>query len=235
MPHKLRFFAVVPAAGAGRRMATEIPKQYLKVLGKTLLEHTLGQLLIESRFEKIIVPVAAADSVWPTLEISARADVISVVGGRERCDSVLAGLQALAPFASDDDWVLVHDVARPCITGADIQRLIDVLCDQPVGGLLAVPVSDTIKQVDERGQVMATVDRQALWQALTPQMFRFGLLKTALERSLAAQAVITDEASAIEWLGYQPVVVEGRRDNIKVTRPEDLALVEFYLQRLQER
>jgi len=153
---------------------------------------------------------------------------MSVEGGRERCDSVLNGLQALSPWAQENDWVLVHDAARPCVTTEAIQTLITSVGGHEVGGILAVPVSDTLKRADGK-VISATLDRRSLWQAHTPQMFRYSLLKESLERALANNFSVTDEASALEFSGYQTLLVEDRRDNIKVTRPEDLAMAEAIL------
>ena len=225
-----RYFAIVPAAGVGSRMGAECPKQYLPLHGKSVLEHSLKKLLTLPCLERLLVPLAATDEYWRDLPIFADERVTPVNGGRERCDSVLNGLIALTDVADDQDWVLVHDVARPCVRQSDIARLIDSLQHDAVGGILAVPVSDTIKRVTTATLIDATVDRSQLWQAQTPQLFRYGLLRDALGSALQSGAVITDEASALEWAGRQPRVVEGSRDNLKITRPEDLALAEYFLQ-----
>jgi 2-C-methyl-D-erythritol 4-phosphate cytidylyltransferase len=154
-----------------------------------------------------------------------------VTGGTERCHSVLKALDALAGEAAAEDWVLVHDAARPCLSRADLYRLVDCLRDHPVGGLLAVPVRDTMKRCSPDGSVMATVERAGLWHAYTPQMFRFGLLSASLRSSIAAGELVTDEAAAVERAGLVPRVVEGSFGNIKVTRPQDLALAAFFLGR----
>ena len=152
-----------------------------------------------------------------------------VTGGAERCHSVLNGLEALRQHADLTDWVLVHDAARPCLAVADLDRLMNELADDPVGGLLAAPVRDTLKQADSAGRVATTVDRSRLWHALTPQMFRLGRLRDALNAALARGLLVTDEAGAMEAAGFAPRLIEGRADNVKITRPEDLALAEFYL------
>jgi 2-C-methyl-D-erythritol 4-phosphate cytidylyltransferase len=154
-----------------------------------------------------------------------------VTGGAERGQSVRNGLEALREWAGPDDWVLVHDAVRPCLCTEDLDRLLAELDDDPVGGLLAVPVRDTLKQADATGRVATTVDRAQLWHALTPQMFRLGLLCDALQSALARGLRVTDEAAAMEAAGFSPRLVEGRADNVKITRPEDLALAEFYLTR----
>jgi 2-C-methyl-D-erythritol 4-phosphate cytidylyltransferase len=224
-----QFFAVVPAAGAGSRMQADCPKQYLSVQGKTILEHTLSKLLSVTRLQAIVVAVSDSDDYWRELAVFSRQSVFVANGGAERCDSVLNGLLALADMAKDDDWVLVHDVARPCVKVADVDKLIEQLQGDPVGGILAVPASDTLKRVGGN-TVEATIDRSIVWQAQTPQMFRYKVLRDALTEALEQSITITDEASAIESAGLKVKVVEGSRDNIKVTRPEDLALAAYFLQ-----
>jgi 2-C-methyl-D-erythritol 4-phosphate cytidylyltransferase len=223
------YFAVIPAAGVGRRMAGDGPKQYLTIAGKTILEHTLITLLKEPRLQKLVVVVGREDDRWQQLAVFNDPRVATVEGGAERCHSVLNGLNFLQESSAVQDWVLVHDVARPCIQLADIDHLITALADGEDGGLLAIPVTDTLKQLDSQRRVTATLDRSRLWQAQTPQMFRYGLLRQALAEGIAKGLRITDEASAIEQMGGTVTVVEGCRSNIKVTRPEDLALAEFYL------
>jgi 2-C-methyl-D-erythritol 4-phosphate cytidylyltransferase len=225
------YFAVIPAAGVGRRMAGNCPKQYLSVAGKSIIEHTLLTLLQEPRLQKLVVALGQDDDRWQQLEVFNNPRIETVVGGEERCHSVLNGLQHLQAACTDRDWVLVHDVARPCIQLTDIDRLISDLASDESGGLLAMAASDTMKQVDSRLRVTATLDRSQLWQAQTPQMFRYNALYQALTRAIAQGQSITDEASAIEWAGGSVRVVEGSRSNIKITCPEDLALAEFYLSR----
>ena len=228
-----RFFAIVPAAGVGKRVGGDIPKQYLSVNGKTILEHTLLELLAVERIEKIIVPVGRDDDYWRQLNVFSSPRIEVTTGGAERVDSVLAGLKYCARNACAHDWVLVHDVARPCIQRESINHLIDTLQHHSVGGLLAVPATDTIKQTghssDSQPVAERTVDRSRLWHAQTPQMFGLQLLTQAIESGMAEHADITDEASAVELQGLQPLLVEGLRSNIKVTRPEDIALAAYYL------
>lgn len=226
----MRFWGIVPAAGVGKRMGAELPKQYLPVLGKPVLEHTLTRLLAVSRIDGLVVALGREDPYWPTLSVANDPRIRIADGGAERADSVLAALNALSRFADLDDWVLVHDAARLCVTVADIDRLIDTLQHDAVGGILALPSSDTLKSVDGC-QIVETVRRERIWRALTPQMFRLGPLGDALSNASARGLTVTDEASAIELAGQIPKVVEGRPDNIKITRPEDLALAEFYLER----
>jgi len=224
-------WAIVPAAGVGRRMGSEAPKQYLLLQGQTILDRTIGRLLEVPQIRQLRVVVSADDGWWGASLFSADSRVVRVTGGAERCHSVLNALHALSTTASADDWVLVHDAARPCVRPADIGRLIAALSGHSVGGLLAVPLHDTIKQATSEGRVQATLPRETLWRAYTPQMFRLGELTQALKQALGAGQRVTDEASAMELAGWQPLLVEGAADNIKITRPEDLELAAFYLQR----
>jgi len=224
------YFAVIPAAGIGRRMAGDAPKQYLAIAGKTILEHTLATLLAEPRLETLVVVVGPQDQQWQQLAVFNHPRVETVAGGEQRCHSVLNGLNYLQTRCTENDWVLVHDVARPCVRLQDIDRLLSaVSAGQDDGGLLAVPASDTIKQVDKQQRVTATLDRSQLWQAQTPQMFRYGRLRQAMLAAIADNQLVTDEAAAIELSGGSVRLVEGSASNIKVTRAEDLALAEFYL------
>ena len=217
------FWAVIPAAGVGARMAADRPKQYLQLGGRTILEHSPNCFLDHPSVKGVVVSLAADDPFWPGLPCANDPRIQRANGGRERADSVLNALLLLhAQGAADSDWVLVHDAARPNLARSDLDRLLLELADDPVGGLLAVPARDTLKRVDANGRVSATVDRSTIWQAYTPQMFRLGALHRALADSLVADVAITDEASAIEWSGQAPRLIEGRNDNIKVTRPEDL-------------
>ncbi|WP_163834987.1 2-C-methyl-D-erythritol 4-phosphate cytidylyltransferase [Spartinivicinus ruber] len=222
-------WAIVPAAGIGSRMQQNKPKQYLEINGQSILSHTLTRLL-QFPFQKIIVAVAADDQWFDQLPVSKNVRVIKIEGGAERYQSVANGLNWLANCATAKDWVMVHDAARPCIRQEEIQKLYQALVDHPVGGLLGVPVKDTIKAVNTKKEVKQTVSRENLWQAQTPQMFRFGLLKQALTEALTKTQLVTDEASAIELLGYLPQMVEGRDDNLKITRPVDLPLAAFCLE-----
>jgi 2-C-methyl-D-erythritol 4-phosphate cytidylyltransferase len=212
-------------------MGTEVPKQYLPLRGRSLLDHALAALLAHPALRRVAVAVAADDDRWRAGEHARDPRVHWVSGGAERCHSVLNALAALAGEAAPDDWVLVHDAARPCLDPRDLQRLVEVLRNHPVGGLLGVPVRDTMKRCAADGTVLATVDRTGLWHAYTPQMFRFGLLRSALQAALAAGDLVTDEAAAVERAGLVPRMVEGSVDNIKVTRPQDLPLAEFFLAR----
>ncbi len=235
MSSRANYWVVVPAAGIGSRMNAPVPKQYLKLAGRCVIEHTLARLCAHPKIGAVIVSLSADDEWWREIDTDRFAKpIISVLGGAERCHSVLNGLRALAERAAGDDWVLVHDAARPCLRVADIDRLVELLQDHPVGGLLGLPVADTMKRTDGAGEVVETVSRDALWRALTPQMFRLEMLTQALERALKGGFLVTDEASAMEHGGHRPLMVEGHADNIKITRPQDLALAEIYLQQQQE-
>lgn len=217
------FWAVIPAAGVGARMAADRPKQYLHLGGRTILEHSLDCFLDHPGLKGLVVSLAEDDPYWPDLASSRDPRIQRAPGGAERADSVLNALLHLhAQGASEDDWVLVHDAARPNLARSDLDKLLGELAHDPVGGLLAVPAKDTLKRADANGRVAETIDRSTIWQAYTPQMFRLGALHRALADSLVADVAITDEASAMEWAGQSPRLIEGRSDNLKVTRPEDL-------------
>ena len=223
-----RFYAIVPAAGSGARFGAQMPKQYLPVAGRPLIFHTLYTLCHYAPIERVIVVLAPDDPWWGRYDWEAMGPKLETVyrGGATRAQSVLAGLQAAETALSDDDWVMVHDAARPCLSEIQLQRLVDTLADDPVCGILAVPVADTLKLADADQRVAETRSRDGLWQAQTPQMFRAGLLRAALERDSG----VTDEAGAIETAGYKPHLVQGDITNLKVTYPADLALAELILQ-----
>jgi len=223
-PHVI---AVVPAAGIGSRMLSECPKQYLSIGDKTILEHSLDALLAHPAVTRVIVALSPQDVHFATLPAARDPRIVQVVGGTQRADSVLAGLKA----AGRAQWVLVHDAARPCLHQSDLSRLLALTGHSRVGGILAAPVRDTMKRARPgcADSIDHTVERESLWHALTPQLFPLALLRECLERALREGATITDEASALEYCGYHPELVSGRSDNLKVTRPEDLALAEFYL------
>ena len=218
-----RAWAVVPAAGSGRRMGAAVAKQYLPLRGQPLLAHALEPLLACTRLDAVVLVVAGDDTRWRE-SVPRDARLLLAAGGELRRDSVMNGLERLADVAADDDWVLVHDAARPCLSAGELEALFEALADDPVGGLLAVPLADTLKSADDSGRVAATVPRENLWRALTPQMFRYGLLRRALAAAVAAGIVVTDEAAAVEHAGHRPMLVPGRAANLKVTGPEDLAL-----------
>ncbi|HMU65763.1 MAG TPA: 2-C-methyl-D-erythritol 4-phosphate cytidylyltransferase [Cellvibrionaceae bacterium] len=228
-----RLWALIPAAGTGSRMQAASPKQYLPLAGKTLLEVTLGKFLSRRDLAGLLLVSAADDSRAAALELP----LLRCSGGASRADSVLAGIEfLLTQGAEGQDYVLVHDAARPCVTTERIDALIQTVLAQGRGGLLACPVSDTLKQSDgeQLPATSCTLDRTQIWQAHTPQMFRLGELKAALQQAKILGQAVTDEASALELTGVKPLLVADRRDNIKVTLPEDLALAEFILQRHEE-
>ncbi|AXH82545.1 TPA: 2-C-methyl-D-erythritol 4-phosphate cytidylyltransferase [Haemophilus influenzae] len=216
--------AVLPAAGVGSRMQADKPKQYLTLLGKTLLEHTLDVMLSYPAVSKIILAVSKDDPYISTLSLDPKIQLVE--GGTTRAESVLNGLNAIA---EKNAWVLVHDAARPCLQHADIDKLLAI--EDKQGAILAIPATDTIKRSDNQQCIVKTEDRSQLWQAMTPQFFPVDILRDALSTGIQQGANITDEASAMELAGFRPHLVAGRSDNLKVTRPEDLALAEFYLTR----
>ncbi|KLN97964.1 2-C-methyl-D-erythritol 4-phosphate cytidylyltransferase [Moellerella wisconsensis] len=232
-----RIVALIPAAGIGSRMKTASPKQYLTVAGQTIIEHTLSALLLNPRISQIIIALSPEDELFSKLAVANNPRITTVIGGKQRADSVLAGLDALAAAENGENaWVLVHDAARPCLHQDDLNNIIQLVdIDNCCGGILASPVRDTMKRsMQNRSVIDHTVDRSALWHALTPQVFPLYLLRKCLNKALSEHAIITDEASALEYCGYQPTLVTGRADNLKVTQPEDLALAEFYLSRMNK-
>jgi len=235
----MRYWVIVPAAGSGSRFGGERPKQYAPLAGCTVIEHTLERLL-ELEAQALVLVINPDDSYWQSLSISKDPSIRTCAGGAERADSVYLALKSIAAEADEMDWVLVHDVARPCVRVSDIRLLIETLSAHPVGGLLATPVSATLKRVGDSqysaaakvktaGTVLETVSREHLWAAATPQMFRFGLLMKALQQCRNAGISPTDEAGAIERLGLQAEIVEGHSDNLKITHGADLALAEAVL------
>lgn len=222
--------AIVPAAGVGKRMQSQHPKQYLPLAGKTVIEHTLTKLLASQYVERVIVALGAEDGYFNDLDIAQHPQVIAVTGGKERVDSVLAALKASEQFASPAvAWSLVHDAARPCVQIEEIDRLVETCLAENCGGLLAVPVKDTMKRADAEQCVQQTVAREQLWHALTPQMYRTDELIQAIEQGLASGINITDESSAIEAAGLASMLVSASANNLKITQPEDLQLAEFLL------
>jgi 2-C-methyl-D-erythritol 4-phosphate cytidylyltransferase len=228
---KPRYFALIPAAGVGARMAAASPKQYLSINGKPMLRHTLDAFLASELIAHTYVVVSAADGYIDSVLSEAGADAAAAVtvlrcGGATRMESILNGLRAIRDTVGDDDLVLVHDAARPGLTPSLIARLITEASANPAGGLLALPVVDTVKTTAS-GQT-ATVPRDGMWLAQTPQMFRYALLEHALA-SAADPNAITDDASAVELLGLSPQLVEGHPRNLKVTLPSDIRIAEMYL------
>jgi len=224
MPRRAKLFAVVPAAGRGERFGGREPKQYVTLLGRPVLSWSLGALLAVRSVRAVIVALSEGDRRFARLAEARDPRVRTCRGGARRELSVANALQALRGEARDEDWVMVHDAARPCLQPSDVRRLVATLGDDPVGGLLALPVGDTLKAAGRDGRCDRTVPREGLWRALTPQMFRYGVLRRALKLNLERERVVTDEASAVEALGLRPRLVTGRTDNIKITLPGDRGL-----------
>lgn len=224
------YWALIAAAGQGTRMGTEVPKQYLKLSTKTVLEHTLDVFDGHEQISGIVVVLSAHDRFWEAAAFTNHKPLFTVTGGDERAKSVLNGLKFLEKKAQPQDWVLVHDAARPCLRSIDIDKLIQA-CQSVTqgGGILAMPVSDTIKKVDTNMNIIKTVDRNPLWRALTPQMFPINFLTQALSQVISQGLTMTDEAAAMEHIGHSVKVVPGHHDNIKITQPTDLGLAEFFL------
>jgi 2-C-methyl-D-erythritol 4-phosphate cytidylyltransferase len=222
-------WTVIPAAGLGTRMGTGIPKQYMPLAGKTVLEHTLQRFTGIDTIKGLVVVLAADDHYWQSLQITSNTLIHTTIGAAERYQSVLNGLRYLEKMADADDWVLVHDAARPCVRPADIKKLINATSLCVDGAILAVPVRDTMKRADAGNRITATVSRDQLWHAQTPQIFQLGTLRAALEKVVGQNMAVTDEAQAIEMTGLCPLMVEGHPDNIKITHPADLSLAEIYL------
>ena len=230
-PHS-RLFALVPAAGSGARMSPDKPKQYLPLAGQPLLFHTLATLCAHPLIERVFVVLSVDDAEWDRHDWRQLEPKLSPLfcGGATRADSVAHGLRAVADDVAPNDWMLVHDAARCCLAPWHLDRLIEDVGHDEVGGLLAMPVADTLKRADERGRVAATVSRERLWQAQTPQMFRYVMLRRALDHARD----VTDEASAIEALGLHPRLVAADASNLKVTFPLDLQLAEWILRQRRE-
>jgi 2-C-methyl-D-erythritol 4-phosphate cytidylyltransferase len=229
MSGRARRWAVVVAAGRGERFGGSTPKQYTPLLGRPALSWSLSALLASSAVDGVVVALAPGDRRWKRLPESRNPRVSSCVGGDCREASVASALVALESRARDGDWVIVHDAARPCLRREDLESLISATRNDPVGGLLAVPVPDTLKVDDGRGRSARTADRSGLWRALTPQIFRYGLLRRAIALCIERERAVTDEASAIEALGLRPRLVVGHADNIKLTTPADRGIAEAIL------
>lgn len=223
--------AIVPAACTGTRMQSVCPKQYLFIDDKRVIEYTLSTLLAHPRIKKIVVVLHPNDTIFDSLPLAQDQRITTVIGGETRAHSVMAGLHAINDF----DWVLVHDAARPCLRLSDLDKLIEQVAASDQGGILATPVRDTMKQsCVDNDQISHTIDRRYLWHALTPQMFPYKLLTNCLQQAISEQAIVTDEASALEFCGYHPHLISGHADNIKITQPEDLVLATYYLKHLKK-
>ena len=222
-----KVFAIVPAAGQGTRIGDAVPKQYLAIAGQPMMYHSIHALAAVSRIERIFVILSPEDKHWEKHDWSRVQSKLETIhgGGAHRPETVLNALKALDGRAAKDDWILVHDAARPCIGTELVEQFLDEMGEDPIGGLLGMPVADTLKRAEEGPRVVDTVSRVNLWRAQTPQMFRYEMLRRGLERKPDA----TDEAQAIEALGHAPRMVEGENLNIKVTFAEDLQLAEMIL------
>lgn len=219
-----RIWAVLPAAGVGRRMGADIPKQYLDLLGRPIVGWTLDRLLGHPAVHAGVIALAADDPHWDALGYRHAKPLHRVVGGAERVDSVAAALTAMEAWAAPEDWVMVHDAVRPCVSTGELDRLAEQCPDASDGALLAMPVRDTLKRGDQNAIVECTVDRERLWHAFTPQLFPLAKLREALAAARANGVTVTDEAQAMELAGYRPRLVEAEATNIKVTRRADLGL-----------
>ena len=230
-----KFHALIPAAGFGSRMESQLPKQYLPLLGRPILHWALEVFLNSDRIHSVVLVLSPEDDFWAKNALQHPKLTVLKCGGETRAESVLNGLNSSESIL-DADWVLVHDAARPGMSETLLNHLLNELAEDSVGGLLAIPVADTLKRANTSGRVAATEPRENLWRAQTPQMFRYGLLKEALVRASEAP---TDEAQAVEALGYKPKLVTGQLRNMKVTYPQDLALLEAIIaadkQRVQEK
>jgi 2-C-methyl-D-erythritol 4-phosphate cytidylyltransferase len=220
----MRYWLVMPAAGAGRRFGGQYPKQHAMLAGSTVLETSLRIFVADDRCRGVALALAGDDLRRAALSQRLPARVRVVTGGAQRSESVLLGLEALTAVADERDWVLVHDAVRPCLSIGDLDRLLTLGDATEQGALLAVPVADTLKQQDAAGRSFHTVARDGLWRALTPQMFRYGRLRAALQQARHAMLEPTDEAQAVEWLGDKPLLVAAADSNIKITTAEDLAV-----------
>src|SRR5215472_10031731 len=233
----MRYFLVMPAAGSGRRFQGDIPKQYVPLMGRSVIEWALAPFLGDPRCERAVVVIAESDSAWHRVAARLESERLSASPG----GNVRRGLAALADRAHADDWVLVHDAARPCLDARELEELIDRVTTDGKGGLLAIRAADTLKQAladpeaNQRQRIARTIDRAGLWRALTPQMFRFGPLCAALDAAHATGRHPTDEAQAMEWVGATPLLVEGRSTNLKLTTSEDLVLAEAVLRSRRQR
>jgi 2-C-methyl-D-erythritol 4-phosphate cytidylyltransferase len=222
-------WVVIPAAGIGKRFDKKVAKQYTYLDGKTILEHSITPFLQGKNFSGILVAISEGDKQWKNLSFPGKERIISITGGNERFHSVYNALDFLANDLSDEDWVITHDAARPCLTLSLIRNLQQELSSHPVGGLVAMPIKETIKQADEQSNIIKqTLDRRHLWSAQTPQMFRYGILFKAFRHCMQNNIEATDEAMAVESIGYEPKIILGSPRNIKITLQEDFGLAETF-------
>ena len=227
--NKTKIWALIPAAGIGSRMQSEIPKQYLEIDGKTILEHSLSKFLDHPSIEKVVVAINPEDKHWAKLKVANHPKIKTVAGGATRAESVLNGLKAIQQHDGGNDWVMVHDAARPCLDSGSVDALIQAGVDSEHGAILAIPSVDTVKLANANQTIDKTLNREQIWLAQTPQYFQVGQLADAIVAGLKQGLPITDEASAIEAQGMHPALVIGTRKNIKVTEPEDMLLASMWL------
>ena len=222
-------WAVIPAAGVGKRSGLPIPKQYLVINGKTVLEHTIAALLACPDVAGAIIAISADDEWWAECKVTSPKPIVTVAGGAERCESVLNGLVELVKQQGNEVWALVHDAARPCVSAEELKTLVASATSHSVGGILALPMADTVKRAKANAEIAGTEDRSMLWRALTPQLFPAAKLANAIEHCLGNGLFVTDESSAMEQLGHAPLLVQGKATNIKLTHADDIPIVEQYL------
>lgn len=223
-------WCIVPAAGVGRRIGAAVPKQYLSLGDRAIIEHTIMALLDCGCFEKIIVVLSPDDTLWTSLDIASHPMIETTEGGETRADSVLCGLTFLERHVQQNDWVCVHDAARPCVTSDMVKPLMAAVEGHSVGGVLGIPVVDTVKYVSFKGEVEKTLPRENIWLAQTPQVFRYAMLRKALQHAMDEGYIITDESSAIELLGEVPKMVLGDPANLKVTSWADFYRVKAIIE-----
>ena len=230
MSNNNRLWVVIPAAGIGKRMGVDIPKQYITVCDKAIIEHTVEKFTSRNDLQGILVALSNSDQHWSTLELSKNNKITTVTGGEERYKSVYNALCSLKNKADDDDWILVHDAVRPCITTFEIDQFIaDLDHLNGIGGILALPCFETMKKANTNHEIEETIDRKFIWHAQTPQMFRYKKLFLAIEKIMNENIFITDEAMAMELAGYKPILIQGTHSNIKITDQNDLKYLESFL------
>ena len=224
-----KYWVVILAAGSGERFDRKVAKQYTYLEDRTILEHSIAPFLQSKNFSGILVAISADDRQWNNLSFPGKEEIISVTGGQERFHSVHNALNYLSDYLSDEDWVITHDAARPCLSRSLIDNLQKELSGHPVGGLVAMPIKETLKQADAQSNIIKqTLDRRHLWSAQTPQMFRYGILFKAFQHCIENNIEVTDEAMAVESIGYEPKIILGSARNIKITSQEDLGLAETF-------
>ena len=230
MSNNNRLWVVIPAAGIGKRMGVDTPKQYITVCDKAIIEHTVEKFTSRNDLQGILVALSNSDQHWSTLELSKNNKITTVTGGEERYKSVYNALCSLKNKAGDDDWILVHDAVRPCITTSEIDQFIaDLDHLNGIGGILALPCFETMKKANTNHEIEETIDRKFIWHAQTPQMFRYKKLFLAIEKIMNENIFITDEAMAMELAGYKPILIQGTHSNIKITDQNDLKYLESFL------